>query len=581
MKTKIVGIFVCTLLIATAVPSVTGSLKEIKNVSMLQYKQSNMGKIGEINFDKTDLLIISHEDFLNELKALQVHKNNTGVKTIIKSWQSLDNEYSGMGRDLQERIKVAISDYKQNYDIKYVMLVGDCDKCPVRYIKALTTEWGIKYYPSDLYYADLYDNYGNFDDWDGGDPPYGGNGYFGEMDFHGFSEHDLSKLNLDKIDGYPDVAVGRIPASTVQEVTTYVNKVISYEINALLSDWFNRALWVVDNAFGAPPKKDRLDIYLPNHYITKAYNAPGWNTWTRDQRAQYINDMINEGLGFVNYFGHGNRFTWAGIYDQYPPYNDMAYLTNSDMLPVIFAVSCYTGRFHFDLDYYQDVDGNEWNGGTGERPEPMAVQPSMYDRESLSEEFLVKRNTGAVAYIGCTSKNEYGGEDLDKYFFEAYYMGSPIGYMWNYALKEWMDNVDLCGNYAFIHMHKVMLFGDPSLRVGGRIPLELSITAAPGNFGIKALLRNNGDFTITEVSCGFSIRKALMILGRYKQVAPNPPGPIPPTVEAVAKTGLIFGFGPAEITFETRFQIEDSEFEVEKKATGLIIGPFVFNVKEI
>ena len=421
---------------------------------------------------QVDLLVLADEDFCDALKPLKEHKDYTGIATYVQSWQSLNKSFGGEGRDAPERVKRGIAAYEEYCDTRYVMLVGDCDRFPVRYVKAYNTEWGSKYYPSDLYYADLYDSAYNFDDWD-----HDGDGIFGEMDFDGFGEKDLNKLNLDRINMYPDVMVGRVPASTVSEIATYVNKVISYEFAAYNSDWFKKALWVVDGKkgpYGAPEKKDRLDNYLTGEGFTliKRYqdHAP-WDTSSYSQRAAEINNVINNGVGFVNYFGHGTRFEWTnmeedGWYDN----SKMSALTNLDRLPVVFAVACYTGRFHFDLDYYRDINNNPWTGGSTSRPEPMAVQPAKYDKESLAEEFLVKRDTGAISYIGCTSKGEYGGEDLDKYFFEAYSIGwkpPTLGYMWNYALSEWMDNVDPWHYYAFIHMHKVMLFGDPSLRVGG------------------------------------------------------------------------------------------------------------------
>ncbi len=320
---------------------------------------------------------------------------------------------------------------------------------------------GTKYYPSDLYYADLYDSRGNFDDWD-----YDNDNAFREMDFNGFKEKDLNKLNLDRIDMYPDVMVGRIPASTFNEVSTYVNKIISYEFNSYNSEWFKKAFWVIDCDFGNAAKKNRLDNYLQGFKIIKSYSNNRWCSMQKNARASIVTSTINGGVGFVNYFGHGSRTSWLNVYDK----SDLNSLSNSDKLPVIYAVACYTGRFHFDLKYYCDVNGNEWNSNAKNRPMPKSVQPSKYDKESLAEEFLVKRSTGAIAYIGCTSKHEYGGEDIDKYFFEAYrnsYKPPTLGYLWKYALDSWLKNVDLTDHFAFIHMHKVMLFGDPSLRVGG------------------------------------------------------------------------------------------------------------------
>jgi hypothetical protein len=425
--------------------------------------------------ENIDLLVLADKDFLNALHPFKTHKERTGIATYLHSWQNLDKSFGGEGRDQPERIKKAIAAYRECCQVKWVFLVGDSDRFPVRYVKAYNTEWGTKFYPSDLYYADLYAANGSFDDWDGGNPPYGGNGIYGEMDLKGFPDQDLNKLNLDRIHGVPDIMLGRLPASTIAEVSTYVDKVIKYEFDAYNAPWFKRALFVVDGDFGVPSKKDRLDSYLSGFTILKPYLDPNWsvnstNPISRDQRAATINAALNNGVGFVNYFGHGSRLAWSWVYDQWGQYNDMGALTNHRMLPIIFAVACYTGRFQFDLDYYRTKDDQEWAGSSTNRPEPMAVQPSKYDRESLAEEFLVKRETGAIAYIGNVSKYEYGGEDLDKYFFEAYSMGwkPPIlGSLWHYALSQWLDHVDMLHHYAFFHMHKVMLFGDPSLRVGG------------------------------------------------------------------------------------------------------------------
>lgn len=424
---------------------------------------------------QADLLVLADESFLSALEPLKTHKENTGIPTYVQSWQSLDKSFGGQGRDQPERLKHAIAAYQDCCGTHWVMLVGDVDKFPVRTVKATHTQWGGMYYPSDLYYADLYDETGSFDDWDSD-----ADGIFGEMDFDGFGEKDLNKLNLDQIDMRPDVTVGRVPASSAAEVTTYVNKVIGYEFSAYQADWFQNALWVVDGgpaAFGDPAKKDRLDAYMSGFNILKRYlDESPWTGMTFDQRAAELNSLMNSGVGFINWFGHGNRKLWQDWYND----TKLSGMSNQNKLPVIYSLSCITGRYIWDgcdvtsQDLYQDASGSEWKytacGTQTDRPQPKPIQASQYDRESFAEEFLVKRASGAVAYIGATSVYEYGGEDLDKYFFEAYSSSlkpPTLGYLWNYALNGWMDNVPLWSYYAFHHMHKVMLFGDPSLRVGG------------------------------------------------------------------------------------------------------------------
>ena len=70
-----------------------------------------------------DLLIIAHEDFVDELAPLKTHKDYTDIPTRIYSWQELVDRFHDQGRDDQERLKKAIASFRQSCDIKYVMLV--------------------------------------------------------------------------------------------------------------------------------------------------------------------------------------------------------------------------------------------------------------------------------------------------------------------------------------------------------------------------------------------------------------------------------------------------------------------------
>ncbi|MFB3888641.1 MAG: C25 family cysteine peptidase [Candidatus Bathyarchaeia archaeon] len=425
-----------------------------------------------------DLLVLAPEAFCNALSPLKAHKDYTGINTYVQSWQSLNASLFGRGRDVQERIKRGICDYNQYCGTTWVMLVGDCDQFPVRYCKAYNTEWGSRYYASDLYYADLYDVYHNFDDWD-----HNYNNIFGEMNFAATA---LAAVNIDGIHMIPEVKVGRIPASNLTEVTTYVDKEIAYEFAAYQSNWFKNAILAVDGGegpFGDETKMNNIVPYLSDFTVTKLYQDDSpWNAMSDPQRTVEINNRISTGAGFVVFYGHGNRQDWAG----WKP--TPSALTNNGRLPVVLAAACDTATFQADLNYYRDVNGNEWNSGmrqfdgTGHeisnRPEPMALQPTVYDTfggESFAEHFLVTSSTGAIAYIGCACVMEHGAwidkdHGLPLYFFQPYHSAITLGEMWNFALSKFItDEVIPEGMnwYRFIHIHKMMMFGDPSLRVGG------------------------------------------------------------------------------------------------------------------
>ncbi|HEC89428.1 MAG TPA: peptidase C25, partial [Thermoplasmatales archaeon] len=218
--------------------------------------------------DEYDLLIIAPQVFSQALQPLVEHKNNVGIRTILKTTEEIYQEYQGV--DKPEQIKYCIKDMIETYGIKYVLLVGGLksvfkaddrdDKnqgskdwyLPVRYSNVITT-----YDPgmiSDLYYADIYDSNGNFSSWDSN-----GDGIFGS--FKTFASHK------DIIDLFPDVAVGRLACRSIDEVETMVDKIITYESETYGSDWFKRFVLVGGDTF------DDIDKYVEGEIETqKSYD---------------------------------------------------------------------------------------------------------------------------------------------------------------------------------------------------------------------------------------------------------------------------------------------------------------------
>jgi hypothetical protein len=98
----------------------------------------------------------------------------------------------------------------------------------------------------------------------------------------------------------------------------------------------------------------------------------------------------------------------------------------------------------------------------------------------MAEGMTVLRNTGAIAYIGCTNGAWLGGPELLKFFFKALAPGEKtLGDMWLYMLQTYYmnrippdptqpANEVNTESYAYIvEPWHLCLFGDPSLRVGG------------------------------------------------------------------------------------------------------------------
>jgi len=193
-----------------------------------------------------DLVVIGPSEFSSELQRLITHKNNIGVNSFFKSTEDIYSEFSGV--DKPEQIKYFIKDAIESSGITYVLLVGGLKSelrgkakdtmnygskdwhLPVRYSNLRTSEPG---YITDLYYSDIYKVGGEFDDWDSNN-----DGVFAKWG-----------MNSDRLDFYPDVALGRLACRTIDEVITVVNKIITYEETKADPAWFEKIIGITGDGF--------------------------------------------------------------------------------------------------------------------------------------------------------------------------------------------------------------------------------------------------------------------------------------------------------------------------------------------
>ncbi len=454
-----------------------------------------------------DLLIITPTEFKASLVPLKTHKDNTGIAAEIIELSTIYNQYSG--RDQAEKVKNCLVSYRHLNGIRFAMLVGDSDKFPVRYTKTDrkdTKAFNTAFYASDLYYADLFEPNGAMDNWDRNN-----NGYYGELR----GESGTGTLNIDDVDLRPDIAVGRIPASTVAEVQNYVNKVIAYENGGYKPAWFKKSLLIATTDWLSDACKTQEEIatkYLTSFNNQKLYSSGNPCANVTTPSASTINTRMNNGVGFVSYIGHGSRSTWQGCYGT----GDIPSLTNSSKLPVVFASACGTSEFATQAPYdgYTDINGVNHNGtNNGEvfssiPPQPACIQ-SIRNPESLGEALTVKYTTGAIGYIGCATGAQPWSRDLNKYFFEAYRYGHELlGGMWNYMIQKYYEThvlptvistPDWTKVAEFHQPWKFLLFGDPSLRVGG-IRASLDEDCIPFNYNNIQVTKVGGRWKIVEGS---------------------------------------------------------------------------------
>ncbi len=308
------------------------------------------------------LLIIGPDEFADEMIMLRDHKDSIGIPALVVGLKQIDTMWGNAGVDEPEQIKKCIEHYEKEFDIEYVLLVGDCDKFPVRYTASCVDYADepveILFANTDLYYADLYyDSWLKlFDDWNSRKQGIHMQ-YFGEV-------YKKDPINYDNFDGFPDIAVGRIPASTANEVETYVKKVINYELNYPTSknvfiaekDGVESTQESLDHA------KDLAEHFKKNGFLPEVYyfgELEKYNTADKivasNQRAPLINGYLSMSL-FASFWGHASPTGWSW-YD----HPDLNTLSNKDNLPIIFSNGCDIARFApKEGEPYIGINGDEW-----------------------------------------------------------------------------------------------------------------------------------------------------------------------------------------------------------------------------
>ena len=418
-----------------------------------------------------DLLIITPENYSEILQTLKEHKENIGISTKIATLNEVYENMFWHGRDKAEKIKFFIKKAIDEWGIKYVLFVGDFRTIPVRYChNADILGFFEPFFISELYYADIYDENGDFSSWDTNN-----NGVFGEW---------IGNIAEDSnIDLYPDVYVGRIACRNIIEVRIMIDKIINYETNSFNQEWFNKIVVVAGDTYPESINPDWKGNEGEENTIKILQNMSDFEAvklWTSDGSLSGPRDVIkaiNEGCGFLYFDGHANPYSWS----THPP-NDaekwidglsvltMSFLRNRGKLPICVVGGCHNLQFDVHLKKLKD---DPWYYYT-------------WIPECWGWKLTRKIGGGSIATIGCTGlgmtkedKESFSGagDYLEPTFFYEIGMNNSnvLGEAWGNTITDYLDkypidwNTPAAWDYAIDAktVQQWALLGDPSLRIGG------------------------------------------------------------------------------------------------------------------
>ncbi len=346
------------------------------------------------NTGGSNYLAIGPDEFLASAAELFSLREAQGLSVIRVPLQAIYDQYN-YGFPEPEAIEGYIQETIQVWETvpQYVLLIGDASYDPKNYLQQPVTNILPSIFIQTAYGGQTVS-----------DIPF--------ADFNG--------------DGIPDAALGRIPATTVDEVEVAVRKIIEYE-NALDSqEGKNRLLAIADGqevAFQIDarhfidifPPGDDLVLYNPAAGVTDAY--------------EIIQAYFDEGYSYVAYFGHGSVAMWGK--DRLFTVEEATALTNTQF-PVVINMTCLTGLFTHPYT------------------------------ESLAEAFLFNPNGGAAAILAPTSLTLAGEQSrLSTPLAEALGSGNYKRLGDAYLFAQQKMAVDSPGVEGVLETF--LLFGDPGL----------------------------------------------------------------------------------------------------------------------
>lgn len=260
-------------------------------------------------------------------------------------------------------------------------------------------------------------------------------------------------------DSYPEIYIGRFSAESVAEVQTQVQRTIAYEQNPQTGDWLNSAIGIASeegpgyqNLYDYEDMRIIRDTLLNYHYtnVSELYEgSQGGLDASGDPTTSLLASNINAGAGLINYVGHGSETSW--VTSGFSNTNVNA-LTNTNKLPFIWSVACVNGAFvgrtcfaeswmratHNSnptgaIAIFASTINQSWNP-------PMAAQREMNDILTENYQNNIKRTFGGLSMSGCMKM-------IDLYA---------------------SDGIEMSDTWA--------IFGDPSLMVRTRTPLNMTVS---------------------------------------------------------------------------------------------------------
>ena len=384
-----------------------------------------------------DLVIVCATDHKSIFESLAEFKLSMGLATVVRDIDWIRANYP-QGTDLQETIRFFLQDAYEKWGVSYVILAGDTDIVPARYVHSYFKD-PPEDIPADLYYAQLDGNWNaNGDQW------------FGESNYGG--------KQGDEVDMVADVHLGRLPVTDAANAQLMVDKIIMYSSQPDTSYCRNVSFyaevlfpaswqigdpdeWITRN--GADYCEYIYENYMPGHLDAIRFYETHWlYPGSVPETVDAVLDDLENRAHLTHHVGHGYRYTMS-VGDGSIVSNDVFALTNGlDHLFSMYSLNCTSCA----IDY-----------------------------NCLAEAALLAPDGGAISMIG-TMREAFPNTSLyyqNTYFNTLFGDSMTVGEVFTLSHNVWASQGIIEGSHRWTQM-SYLLIGDPSINLWMDTPLPLT-----------------------------------------------------------------------------------------------------------
>ena len=348
-----------------------------------------------------DYVIITQNSWIDDFQPLAEWKTKKGVKANIVTldWIYSQPDYSGSNQD---KIQDFVEDAYSTWGAMYFLLGGDTNVVPHQtkyYHLYFSGGWEDIYAPSDSYYGDY------------------------DQDFT------------------CEVHVGRACVRTTSQISTFINKILTYEQSPPLTDYAKKAALF---GFDLDDYTDGEDckIYIDNTYIPSNW-AMG-NVYDSDSGNHETNvkNAINDGQNLINHCDHASVY-WMGTGSWNHGWGlatwEVDAFYNGDKQSILYSMGCDNAAFDYSNciaeHFVRDTDGGCIAFIGNSRPGifvsgSTSMYSFRYDREFFESLF----QEGHYVLGECFSDHKNEGPKTDDYykciFDELNLLGEPELNIW-------------------------------------------------------------------------------------------------------------------------------------------------------